>query len=503
MGPAVEAPRAGPPPGCCGPLVLAPAPGGFIGPPGPPAPKPPVAGADVDAAADPNKPPVAGAVVDVVADPNKPPEAGAVVDAADVVVGGPDPNKPPAAGAVVDAVDVDAGWLAPNRPPVGAGAVVVGADEVELVLAGGFPKLPKRLLLGADAVVGAAVEVLGAVLLAPPRPNSPPVAGVEVGFPNRPEGVVAGAVVEDCVLGVLAEGVLAPPNINDGFGVAAAVVEGFGWPELAGLLEVGLLRPANIPPPPLILGAPPLEPNSPEFRGGRFWAGFEPPPNNVDEDCPTVPPNRLDEGAWLFDGGGPAGVVEFMKPPNGLEAAGVVEPAGADVVAPPNTFEVFPGVELFWPKRLLVNELEPPAGCWKRPPLAPPLALLAGGLENGLPPAGGLPTLPPNMDGVDDPDPAFDPAFAPPPNTDGAPPVVAVFPNIGGFELCNPPKSPVDAGRPGLDAPVLGVEEPLPLAPPNVNPDMFAVAGGRLLTERSSKEKVRAHPKKVRETHTI
>ena len=153
--------------------MLAPAPGGFTGPPDPPAPKPPVAGAVVDAAADPNKPPVAGAVVDAAADP----------------------NKPPVAGAVVDAVDVVADWLAPpNRPPVGAGAVVVGAD-VELVLAGGFPKLPKRLL---DAgAVGAAVEVLGAVFLGAPRLNSPPVAGVEVGLPNRLEVVVPGAVVED------------------------------------------------------------------------------------------------------------------------------------------------------------------------------------------------------------------------------------------------------------------------------------------------------------------
>ena len=148
------------------------------------------------------------------------------------------------------------------------------------------------------------------------------------------------------MLGVLAEGVLAPPNENDGVGVAAAVVEGFGWPELAGLLEVGLLRFANIPPP-LGLGAPPLEPKSPELGAGRFWVGFEPPPNNEDEDCPIAPPNTLDEGAWLFDGGGPAGVVEFMKPPNCLEAAGVVEPAGADVVAPPNGVEVFPGLELF------------------------------------------------------------------------------------------------------------------------------------------------------------
>ena len=135
----MEAPRAGPPPGCCGPLVLAPAPVGLVGPPGPPAPKPPVAGAVVD------------------------------------------------------------GWPAPNRPPVEAGAVVVGADEVEVVLAGGFPKLPKRLAPAAGAVAGAAVEVLGAVLLVPARLNSPPVAGVDedVGLPNKLETVVAGAAVED------------------------------------------------------------------------------------------------------------------------------------------------------------------------------------------------------------------------------------------------------------------------------------------------------------------
>ena len=114
-------------------------------------------------------------------------------------------------------------------------------------------------------------------------------------------------------------------------------------------------------------------------------------------------------------------------------------------------------------------------------------------MENILPPAGGLPTLPPKREGVVDPEPAFDPAFAPPPKIDGAP-VVVVFPNAGGFDVDRLPKSPVDVVMPELDAPVLGVEEPLP----NVNPDMFAVAGGRLLTGRSPKEKVRAYPEKGR-----
>jgi hypothetical protein len=138
------------------------------------------------------------------------------------------------------------------------------------------------------------------------------------------------------VLGVL------PPNENVDFGASAVVVDGFVLAlERPGLLGVGGLRPENILVA-LALGAPPGA-KSPEFGAARFCAGFE--GANVEAvNPPLVPPNN--PGVWevwpLFEGGGPAGVVEFGK--NIFEGAGVVEPAGAEEF-PPNRFELLPDVD--------------------------------------------------------------------------------------------------------------------------------------------------------------
>lgn len=127
--------------------------------------------------------------------------------------------------------------------------------EVDVVAGGAPPKPLKRPLLVAGAVVVDAVA--GAVLLAPPRPISPPAGGAAVveGLLNRPEEVVAGAEVLgvlkrlDDVVGAVVEGWLlgvVPRGANKG--AFAGCESGLL------LLGVGALSPLNIPleavPPP-------------------------------------------------------------------------------------------------------------------------------------------------------------------------------------------------------------------------------------------------------------
>jgi len=168
-------------------------------------------------------------------------------------------------------------------------------------------------------------------------------------------------------------------------------------------------------------------------------------------------------------GGGPAGVVEFIK--LNIAGAGVVDPAGAEVVgllveAPPNRFPpvclfklelkiAVAGVDVvFWPlagvpvsfffcpklKAPPDGELDAPA-VLVIPPLEVEMVVVPAVFPNMPPPV--VPP-PPNREGVDVPETGFDPAFPPPKGEDvWAAPVLAPSGLAAAGVL--PPKRPRDA----------------------------------------------------------
>jgi hypothetical protein len=168
-------------------------------------------------------------------------------------------------------------------------------------------------------------------------------------------------------------------------------------------------------------------------------------------------------GAWLFSiGGGPAGVVEGPKL-KVLVGAGVVDPAGAEVEAlfaegdpktlgvagvfrlpniPPlgagaGLFSLFAGVDAPLSSFFCCPKLKPlpdPKGVLdafaveKIPPDTLEVFVVVADFPNIPPTAGGFPVLPPKREGVEAPEPGFEPGLFP--KIDGcAPPAVAPPPN--------------------------------------------------------------------------
>lgn len=373
----------------------------------------------------------------------------------DVVAAPSPPNSEgvDVAGAVLGAVEADpivevAGFPRPEKRlgAADAAAAVVEVPGPEVLDAG----LPKRLGIAAGAVV-----VVGALEPAAPE-NKPPNAGAVALDPAAPNGLGAAAAVEaGCELEDVPEG-----KLKVGFGAVAVVLDTGPASELA-----GLLRPENK------LAAPPeLPPNNPPgwVLGGLLAAscGLTPPNRPPDDGCADA--NRLGPGALGSAGGGPAGVVEFPKlNALGFVAAGVVDPAGAALDAganrdwpagallPPKRPDGAEEFSLFGVPKLLVVGVEVPCPssffCPKlKPPLVPPntpelcavvplplksppagvalLAFLAPPKRLLPPPA--LPVLAPNNEGVEGPEPEFDPVF---PKSDGfeapAPAAAPKFPN--------------------------------------------------------------------------
>lgn len=272
-------------------------------------------------------------------------------------------------------------------------------------------------------------------------------------------------------------------KLNVGFGAPAdAVVEDPLAPELAGVDE---FRPPIKPAPPvvgsdpkrfsLLVVLPPPE-NSEGVAVGvcAVSAGLA-TPNSPPEDWLVVPPNKLLAGALdvASVGGGPAGVVEFIK--LNFAGAGVVDPAGAVVMGllvepPPNKFPPaclfklllniadVAGVDVvFWPlagvdilSSFFCPKLKPPPnGELDAPavPVIPPLevdvVVAPAVFPKMLPP---VVPLPPKR-GVDVPEPGLDPAFPPPNKGDvwGAPVLAPNGLAVAGV-LPLPPKRPPDAG---------------------------------------------------------
>jgi hypothetical protein len=201
--------------------------------------------------------------------------------------------------------------------------------------------------------------------------------------------------------------------------------------------------------------------------------------------------------AWpLSAGGGPAGVVELLK--ENLGAAGVAKPTGvaAVVLGVEDPNKLVPDVllrlgnnppawvvaGLVW----LLAGVDTAASSFFAPPKVkppPPRALPAPAVPNRFvvvpaelvveaawpnsPPAGVLPVLAlaPKRLGVDDPDPALDPVFAPKLSPGCEPPV---FPDPKGLApAVAPPKRPPDAGFEvaGVDWPKIEEVEGVPLVP--------------------------------------
>jgi hypothetical protein len=182
-------------------------------------------------------------------------------------------------------VEVDVPPRPPNGPPVEAGAVVVGAVEVDVEVVAPLgppkppepPRPPNRPVVVAGAV--AVVVVVGAVDFWPPRPprlpNNPPGAEV-VGALKKPDDVVAGpAVVEGVKLGPVVDGVVVEACVLGVVPVGLKLKGAFaGWVPGVLLLVVGALTPLNM----LLVGfGGPVPPSPAEPKRPGVCAGFEVP----------------------------------------------------------------------------------------------------------------------------------------------------------------------------------------------------------------------------------
>lgn len=235
-------------------------------------------------------------------------------------------------------------------------------------------------------------------------------------------------------------------KLNVGLAGVEAVVVGAAGAEVVGAVEPRF--PNMLPDPGGFVPNMPPEGAEEAVNGDALVAGVCAGSEGLEVPNTEPPPKRLLPAGLeaLSVGGGPAGVVEFPKFKNGLLGAGVVDPAGAVVETFVDELNILcPPAALFRPPNMLGVVVPPvplslfapgvdaPASSFFCPnvnapvlkgvdcPAPPKIELDPLPVPTGLraPPAGAVPVLLLKSDGVDVPEPGFDPVF-PPPKIDGA-----------------------------------------------------------------------------------